>query len=300
MAIIFLKNNLVVDADYKPKNGSTRMLSADLCQTRRIDEDRPIPFHFIAGKENLPVELKAREGNVHQRRLASFLADSGSDGWGRAFSTTKSGNIELNIWRDVFRWYMPGILKGGAKRHGCRDFSDCQIAQNLRLSERDPWSLVSLLYLHDVQLPLHDGQLILEETDSLSSSRSIYDSCVRKLFVGLNQSISLSARTFHLDQLIGHNIQLGLEDKILQSPYDNDRDRKQRDENGSIGGSTRSTVLGIFILLCGAAVMKVAFGLLDAPNNPTGLRLIGWGIGGVAGLLVGQGTILLLTGNWIP
>jgi hypothetical protein len=114
-------------------------------------------------------------------------------------------------------------------------------------------------------------------------------------FISGNQIVRLLSSTFHLDQLIGHNFELGFENQILQSTNQNDSDGKDSYKDGGIRSSARSTILG-----CGAAIMKIAFDLLDAPYNPIGLRLSGWGIGGVAGLLIGQGTILLLTGNWLP
>lgn len=72
------------------------------------------------------------------------------------------------------------------------------------------------------------------------------------------------------------------------------------ERDGKVYNYAGLTILGVFLLFCGAAAMKIAFYLLDAPQNPVGLRLGGWGIGGAAGLLIALGVILLLTGNWLP
>jgi hypothetical protein len=119
-------------------------------------------------------------------------------------------------------------------------------------------------------------------------------------FVGLYESVCLRPSPLHFNQLIGHNFQLGLENQVLQAANKSDGQSEYGDKDGGIRGPSRSSVLGVLLLLCGAAVMKIAFDLLDAPHNPIRLRLSGWGIGGVAAILIGQGTILLLTGNWLP
>jgi hypothetical protein len=96
--------------------------------------------------------------------------------------------------------------------------------------------------------------------------------------------------------LIGHDFQLGFENQILQASNKDDSQGKRCDPDGGIGGTTGRSILGAFLFLCSVAIMKIAFDLLDAPNNPFGLR----GTGAVAGLLIGQGMILILTGNWLP
>jgi hypothetical protein len=58
--------------------------------------------------------------------------------------------------------------------------------------------------------------------------------------------------------------------------------------------------LGVLFLLFGAALLKVALDLVDAPKNPIWLLVLAWGVGCVAGVLICQGTFLVLTGNWLP
>ena len=50
----------------------------------------------------------------------------------------------------------------------------------------------------------------------------------------------------------------------------------------------------------GAAFMKIAFEILDGPRRPRWLWRGGWLILFSAGLLIVQGTILTLTGGWLP
>jgi hypothetical protein len=115
-------------------------------------------------------------------------------------------------------------------------------------------------------------------------------------------------RCFDPRALIGlHHVQLSLHDgqlpvkgDILQATYYQNGDREERYPNRSSSRSSGRTILGIFLFLCGAAVMKISFNLLDVPYNPVRLR---WGARGLwagAAILVCQGTVLILTGNWLP
>lgn len=53
--------------------------------------------------------------------------------------------------------------------------------------------------------------------------------------------------------------------------------------------------MGIFLLFMGAALLKFALYVADAPSNPTLLRLVAWMSGILAFGLVIQGTALVLS-----
>jgi hypothetical protein len=84
----------------------------------------------------------------------------------------------------------------------------------------------------------------------------------------------------------------------LQSTYEDSGDSKERYGDSGVRRSARCTIGGALFLLFGAALLKVAFELTDAPKNPTWLLVGAWGIGAVASFMIYQGTILVLTGNW--
>jgi|HubBroStandDraft_1064217.scaffolds.fasta_scaffold293520_2 hypothetical protein len=97
-----------------------------------------------------------------------------------------------------------------------------------------------------------------------------------------------------------HFGQLLVEDDV-GGPSDAHRDQRQRpDEPSGPRRAPGSTVYGAFMLLVGAALLKVALDYTDAPRNPTWLTLGGWGIGLLSAGLIFQATILVLTGHWHP
>jgi len=109
-----------------------------------------------------------------------------------------------------------------------------------------------------------------------------------------------SERLLHFVKLALHNGQLPIEYPVLR-PTDADSDGGQdRNSPSSSRGTGRSAVYGILFFLFGASFLKIAFNLLDAADNPIWLSLGGWWIVGLAGLSIVQGTVLALTGNWLP
>jgi hypothetical protein len=105
---------------------------------------------------------------------------------------------------------------------------------------------------------------------------------------------------FHRIQLALHDSQLPIKREILQSSNANRNGSEDRYRNGSPHRISGGSILGFFFLLIGAALMKTAFYLADAPRNPMGIVVFAWGIGLAAALIIWQGTILILTGNWLP
>jgi hypothetical protein len=125
-----------------------------------------------------------------------------------------------------------------------------------------------------------DGILILFQNDSAS-----------RLYIGGIDPWSL----FGL-----HFVQLTLHGAILKRPNSRSNDGQNSYGDGGVGRSAGKTILGIFFLTFGAALMKLAFYLGDTPRPQWDDRWLSWGIGCCAGLLIAQGTILTLSGNWLP
>jgi hypothetical protein len=97
-----------------------------------------------------------------------------------------------------------------------------------------------------------------------------------------------------------HFIQLPLYSAILHETDGSSYDGENGYANGRSRGSTGKTILGVFFFAVGSALMRFAFYFGDDPKPELGERLLTWGTGIVAGLLISQGTILALSGNWLP
>ncbi len=61
-----------------------------------------------------------------------------------------------------------------------------------------------------------------------------------------------------------------------------------------------AVIIGGLMLLVGAALTKAAFVLIDAPKNPTWIWVLASVVGLVAFFFIAEGTVLVLTGHWIP
>jgi hypothetical protein len=108
----------------------------------------------------------------------------------------------------------------------------------------------------------------------------------------LNEFLSVEARRLHLLELIFHRAPLQKTDsQNYASEY--------RDGPSGIGSSARSTICGALFLAIGAALLKLALKIVDAPDNPFIFQVIAWLIGFLAILSIGQGTLLVLTGEGI-
>jgi len=103
-----------------------------------------------------------------------------------------------------------------------------------------------------------------------------------------------------LVQLALHDSQLLLKSAVLQSSDSGSNDSQNRNSNRSVGRSMGKTILGAFVLAVGAALMKVAFYFGDAVRPNRKERLLAWGRGLAAGLLIFQGTILALQETGFP
>lgn len=97
-----------------------------------------------------------------------------------------------------------------------------------------------------------------------------------------------------------HDRQLATEDDVLRH---SDADSYKRQKGDSPSGSSRTsghTIGGVLFLLFGAALLKVALDLTDAPKNPIWLFMGAWRLGAAGSLIICQGTILGMTGDWLP
>jgi hypothetical protein len=99
---------------------------------------------------------------------------------------------------------------------------------------------------------------------------------------------------------VSHLGELTIERQVLQHPNNRSNDSQNSNPDGGNSCSSGKTILGIFVFAIGAALMKLAFYFGDAPWPQRNDRWLTWGTGAFAVALIGQGTILVLTGNWLP
>ena len=138
-------------------------------------------------------------------------------------------------------------------------------AGRLDFFQFDPWPLSQI---HLIQLAQHDIQLV---------GRGL---------------VSTRASGAHL-------VQLSPVDDELRDTDKDRRDRQGRDDPRSSGRAPSRPVGGGLLFLLGAALLKVAFDSTDAPYNPVWLLRLAWGVGLLAVVAIGQGTVLILTGQWL-
>lgn len=97
-----------------------------------------------------------------------------------------------------------------------------------------------------------------------------------------------------------HNVQLSPEDNPLRyansNSYSSENGYRPSRPSRTIG----RTILGVLLFFLGATFMKIFFDLLDVDRNPMRRRFLAIGACGIAAVLICQGTILILTGNWLP
>jgi hypothetical protein len=119
-----------------------------------------------------------------------------------------------------------------------------------------------LITLHGLQLALHYGDLALHDRD-----------------------------------LFANSLISGAEGSPL-SNADDDGDRGEKSDNPSgISGSSSGAILGALMFFAGAALLKFALYLGDAPQNPFTIRVFAWGVGVIAAVLSIQGGLLFLIGE---
>lgn len=122
----------------------------------------------------------------------------------------------------------------------------------------------------------------------------------RLLDLGAGEIDPWALIVFHGFELPLHNGQLSLEGTVLESPYADNNEGQDGYPKGRVSRSAPKTILGVFFLALGAAIMKIAFYFGDAPRPKRNDRRLMWGMGTVAAFMIGQGTILALSGNWLP
>ena len=97
-----------------------------------------------------------------------------------------------------------------------------------------------------------------------------------------------------------HFVQLAMHRTILKTANSSADDSQYSYPYSGISRSPGKSILGIFLLVLGATLMKLAFYFGDTPRPQRDDRWLTWGIGCIAALLIAQGTILALSSNWLP
>ncbi len=57
-------------------------------------------------------------------------------------------------------------------------------------------------------------------------------------------------------------------------------------------------IIGSIMLLVGLGLTKAALSIIDAPQNPSWIWAVAFAVGVGAFVFIGEGTVLLLTGQW--
>lgn len=104
----------------------------------------------------------------------------------------------------------------------------------------------------------------------------------------------------HSIQLPLHDAKLAIESNVLRGPDSDGYESEERYGPSRPSRTVGRTICGALFLLFGAALLKLAFYFGDTPCPRRDDRCLTWGTGIVAALLIGQGTILVLSGNWLP
>lgn len=179
------------------------------------------------------------------------------------------------------------------------------IQLNGRINERNIWQL---------QSPIIAGQWSFSKgcKDDQISCRSIptiFDGWLKQPMNDLLSNISLwSDLKFEWDNEGaldgGKRLASGfvgpLQGEILSGTNPNGYEGKERNPVCGTGRSAGSPIGGGFLILFGAALLKMAFYILDGLREPGWLRRLAWLIDIGSTFLIYQGTILSLTGNWLP
>jgi hypothetical protein len=96
-----------------------------------------------------------------------------------------------------------------------------------------------------------------------------------------------------------HFSQLLVEDKVSGHANAHCDHCQRSDDPGGPGRTPGRSIYGGLMLLVGAALLAITLESTDAPTNPPWLICWAWTLGIAAAILVCQGTILLLTGEWL-
>jgi hypothetical protein len=143
------------------------------------------------------------------------------------------------------------------------------------ISGSDRTLVLSRGSLHFSQLTLHGRGLITHEAK-----------------LSVHGGVATFPRGFHLSQLL-------IKDNVLRYANTDGRDCQQSDKPSGSRATPCRPIGGTLMLFFGAALLKVVLDSTDAPHNPAWLIGCAWGIGAVAAFLIGQGIILLMTGQWL-
>jgi hypothetical protein len=137
--------------------------------------------------------------------------------------------------------------------------------------------------LHFGQLLLHRGSLIPHKADLV-----------------LGSGVSSFASSPHFGQLPLHGGQLAVENEILRDSGPSRDNRGEGDNPRSPLSAPRRAIYSGIMGLLGAALLALAFEIMDAPRNPASFVVCAAGCGLFAAVLICQATILALTGHWLP
>lgn len=143
--------------------------------------------------------------------------------------------------------------------------------------------------LQDVRYPVHRTWSDLDICTYLPLTRgSLIDASFSQPLKSGNCAFSLLTAGLHFRQLPAHGVQLAVEREIVRDTYPDRRSGEKGNPERSVGGSTGRTVGGIFMLVLGAALLKLCFYISDGRALPDGV--FGWGVLAGAFWLIAQGT----------
>jgi len=87
---------------------------------------------------------------------------------------------------------------------------------------------------------------------------------------------------------------------VLRNTHGDGDSRQDGNSPSGISCASGSAIGGAFLVFLDAALMAVALKLADAPRNPVWVMGSAWGTGLIISAMTYQGTILTLTGHWLP
>jgi len=203
----------------------------------------------------------------------------------------------INIWRRIswpLRLNKLDDVKeqiGAFQSNSCVSGLLCRFGGNLG-GIRSSFHLIQLA-LHDIQLPLNCGS-------RSGGGLRLFDSRISKLLVCSDQRVSLAPSRFHFVELPLHYVELSLDGRVSQSANTYADESKNGYYNSGIGKPSAKFVLGCFFLLFGAIFTKFFIYCCNEPDKPRWLFPLTFLIGSIAAGFTIQGTILVLSGNWLP
>jgi len=113
--------------------------------------------------------------------------------------------------------------------------------------------------------------------------------------VGPNQFVGLLSGRLHFFQLAAHRFQLTTQNIPLRNSDPSYHGGKNRNPNSSNSRSTRRTISGVFLLLLGAALMNLAFYVVDKPQPPPLFRFVAGFVSILAFVSIAAGVFIALS-----